>query len=153
MVLGVATAIFSFFHRLFLFLLVFSSILGAFVNKCFVISVLLAIRPHVCIKIYHFPLRGLEWNNIWEIYIILSQKKLMFGKINPKLAGTVYEELREFMALSCWIFLGLWKVSLRRICREKLLTIFFCEVFFFSKLSRLRDYFTINMAKPIRTKK
>jgi hypothetical protein len=30
--------------------LVFSSILGAFINKCFVISVRLAIHPYVCIK-------------------------------------------------------------------------------------------------------
>ena len=124
------------------FLLVFSFTLGAFVNKCLVTSVRLAIRPYVCIKIISFPTA-----RIWvkycmgSLYYRVLKKKLMFGKIQTKLVGTVYEKLREFMALSCCIFLSLWKASLRRICRENQLTIFSVKCSFFENISFTRLFY------------
>jgi len=75
------------------FLLVFSSILGPFVNKSFVISVRLAIRPYACriyiyiyIYIISFPTARIRVKYYMaNLYYRVLKKKLTFGKIQQSL--------------------------------------------------------------------
>jgi len=98
---GAATTIFSLFHRLFL------TFIGLFiyfrrVRKQMLRHICPSGYPSVRLHKKHNIFHCADFSEILRRKsIITCLEKNLFGKIQPKLVGTVYEELCEFIPLFC----------------------------------------------------